>query len=132
MAIDPALAWRVVSLLALGWLAWFFGRTLRAGREALITRIARISDPALPPALQRYTRRLTALWCGWFVLAALASLALGAASPWAGPAAGAGSALLFVVEHRLRPWLLPGHSFPGLRQQLQDTLRAWRAQPLDE
>ncbi|HZY15735.1 MAG TPA: hypothetical protein VFE74_03855, partial [Ramlibacter sp.] len=79
MAIDPALAWRVASLLALGWLAWFFGRTLRAGQEALITRIARVSDPDLPPALRRYTRRLTALWCGWFVLAALASLVSGGA-----------------------------------------------------
>jgi uncharacterized membrane protein len=130
VAIDPALAWRVVSLLALGWLAFFFGRTLRPGREPLITRIARVSDPALAPALQRYTRRLTALWCGWFLLAALLSLAFGR-SPWAGLLVGAGSAILFIAEHRLRPWLLPGQPFPGLRQQLRDTLHAWRARPQD-
>jgi uncharacterized membrane protein len=129
MAIAPALAWRVVSLLALAWLAWFFGRTLRSGQEALITRIASVSNPALPPALRRYTRRLTALWCAWFVLAALLSLAFGAAGAWAGPLVAAGSALLFIGEHWLRPRLLPGHAFPGLRQQVLDTLQVWRARP---
>lgn len=129
MAIAPALAWRVVSLLALAWLAWFFGRTLRSGQEPLITRIARVSDPALPPALRRYTRRLTALWCGWFVLAALLSLGFGAAGGWAGLLVAAGSVLLFLGEHWLRPRLLPGHAFPGLRQQVLDTLQVWRTRP---
>lgn len=126
MAIDPAIIWHAVSPVMLGWLAFFFGRTLRPGREALITRIARASDPALPADLQRYTRRLTALWCAWFVLAAALCLAFGRTLAWLGPAAGAGSVLLFVGEHRLRPWLLPGHRFPGLRQQLRDTLGVWR------
>lgn len=126
MAIDPAWAWRAVALLMLGWLAVFFGRTLLPGQEALITRIARVSDPALPPGLVRYTRRLTAIWCAWFVLAAVLALAFGRAAPWAGLLAWVGTALLFVGEHSLRPHLFPGHPFPGLRQQLQDTLRVWR------
>lgn len=126
MAIDPALAWGAVPPLMLGWLAFFFGRTLRPGQEALITRIARVGDPALPAHLVRYTRRLTALWCAWFVLAALLALVWVRSFPWLGPLAGLGSALLFVGEHRLRPLLFPGHPFPGLRQQLQDTLHAWR------
>lgn len=129
MAIDPALAWRVLSLLALGWLAFFFGRTLRPGQEALITRIARVDEPDLPFVLMRYTRRLTAVWCAWFLLAAVLCLAFGGSAPWPGLLVWAGTALLFVGEHWLRPRLLPGHRFPGLRQQLQDTLRVWRAGP---
>lgn len=54
-------------------LAWWFGRSLRAPRVPLITRIVSALDHCQPtqlaPALQRYTRRLTAAWAG--VLAAL-------------------------------------------------------------
>lgn len=126
MAIDPAIAWRAVSLLMLGWLAFFFGRTLRPGHEALITRIARVSEPALSPQLVRYTRRLTGIWCAYFILAALLCLALGPSAAWLGLLVWAGTALLFVGEHWLRPLLFPGQHFPGLRQQLQDTMRVWR------
>lgn len=125
MGFDPALAWSALSLGMLAWLAWFFGRTLRPGQEALITRIARVGDPALPPALVRYTRRLTAIWCAYFVLAALLGLLAGALA-WAGTLTWVGTGVLFVGEHQLRPLLFPGHRFPGLRQQLQDTLRVWR------
>lgn len=130
MAIDAALVWRGLSFLVLGWLAFFFGRTLRPGREALITAIARVGDPALPADLVRYTRRLTALWCAYFMLAALLPLIWDSAGPWLGLLVGAGSALLFVGEHRLRPHLFPGHRFPSLRQQLRDTVGVWR-QPRD-
>src|SRR6478735_11121762 len=110
----------------LGWAACFFGRTLRPGQEALITRIARVSDPALPARLVRYTRGLTALWSAYFVLAALLALAPGALSAWAGALTWIGTAVLFLGEHRLRPHLFPGHSFPGVLQQLKDTMRVWR------
>ena len=126
MAIDPASAWRLLSLLMLGWLAFFFGRTLRPGQEPLITRIARVSEPALPAELVRYTRLLTAIWCGWFVLAALLSLLLAPSAGWLGALVWAGTVLLFVGEHWLRPHLFPAQQFPGLRQQLRDTLRVWR------
>jgi uncharacterized membrane protein len=126
MAIDPAIVWRAVSLLVLCWLAFFFGRTLWPGREALITRIARVSDPALAPELVRYTRRLTALWSAWFVLAAVLGFWLAAPPAWLGALVWAGTILLFVGEHQLRPRLFPGQRFPGLRQQLKDTLQAWR------
>ena len=125
MTIDAGVAWRAVSVLVLLWLAFFFGRTLWRGREPLITRIARVSDPALAPELLRYTRALTALWCAYFVAAALL------ASAWAGSAGSGlwvwlGTAVLFVGEHRLRPHFFPGHAFPGLRQQFLDTLHVWR------
>jgi uncharacterized membrane protein len=61
-------------MLFTGLLAWWFGRSLRAPREGLITRIVAGLDqcePAqLPPPLYRYTRRLTAAWA--WLLAALA------------------------------------------------------------
>lgn len=53
-------------MLFTGALAWWFGRSLRAARVPVITRFASALEqlpPAdLPPALQRYTRRLTAAW----------------------------------------------------------------------
>ncbi|WP_235186212.1 ketosynthase [Lysobacter antibioticus] len=63
-----------------GWLAWWFGRSLRAPREALITRIvaALHEGPvsALSPELYRYTRRLTALWAVVLTVLALVNGAL--------------------------------------------------------
>jgi uncharacterized membrane protein len=126
VAFDAGIAWRAVSFLMLGWLAFFFGRTLRPGQEALITRIARISDPALPAHLVRYTRGLTAVWSAYFVLAALLAIVPGPLAAWTGLLVWAGTATLFLGEHRLRPHLFPGHPFPGLRQQLKDTVRVWR------
>ena len=43
-----------------------FGRTLLPGREPFITRLARQARGSLPPPLERYTRRLTLAWCGFF------------------------------------------------------------------
>jgi uncharacterized membrane protein len=120
-ALDAAA--RLVPALALAALALFFGRTLRAGRQPLIERIALVGDPALPAALRRYARRLTAVWCAYFVLAALVALLVGAII---GLAATVGSVLFFVGEHRLRSRLFPGHRFPGLVQQLRDTWSVWR------
>ncbi len=49
-----------------GALAWFFSRSLRAGRVPLIGRIVtalyRQANTPVTPALQRYTRKLTAAW----------------------------------------------------------------------
>jgi uncharacterized membrane protein len=126
MAFDASIAWRAASFLMLGWMAVFFARTLRTGREALITRIARVSEPDLPAHLVRYTRRLTAIWVAWFVLAALAGLLGGRSGPWTGLAVWTGTAALFLGEHWLRPLIFPDHPFPDLRQQLKDTLQVWR------
>lgn len=53
-------------VLLLGLLAWLFGRSLRAPRDALITRIVaalhECTPAQLPADLLRYTRRLTAAW----------------------------------------------------------------------
>lgn len=116
---------RLVPALMLGALALFFGRTLRAGRLALIERIALVSDPALPPVLRRYTRRLTAVWCAYFVLAALAVVVAGGSLVSVGLWVWSGTVLLFVGEHALRARLYPEYRFPGLLQQLRDTWSVW-------
>jgi uncharacterized membrane protein len=58
-------------------LLWLFGRTLRPGKEALITSVARrhYGGP-VPPYLERYTRRLTAAWCIFFAAQLIVSAGL--------------------------------------------------------
>jgi uncharacterized membrane protein len=124
-SLHDGVLWRAISFLMLGWLAVFFGRTLRPGQVPLIERIARVSDPAMPLPLRRYTRRLTAVWCGYFVIAALLSVTAGRALPGMGVLVLLGSAVLFVGEHWLRPRFFPGQAFPGLVQQLRDTWAVW-------
>jgi uncharacterized membrane protein len=124
-SLDEALFWRGASALVLLWLAVFFGRTLRAGQIPLIERIARVSEPGLPPALCRYTRRLTALWCAYFLLSALLSLTTASGFLRAGVLVWTGTAVLFIGERLLRPHFFPGQSFPGLLQQLRDTWSVW-------
>ena len=119
---------RYLPPLVLLWLAVFFGRTLRGGATPLIERIARHSNPALPAALCRYSRRLTALWCAYFVVAALLTAATHLAYAYVGLVVWTGTVVLFVGERWVRPWLFPGEVFPGLMQQLRDTWSVWRTQ----
>jgi len=57
-------------------LAWIFGRTLRAGRESLITGFARRVHGTLPAFMESYTRRVTLAWCLFFVAQVLVSAIL--------------------------------------------------------
>lgn len=125
-SLDAATAvWRAISGLVLVWLAFFFGRTLRLGQTPLIERFARVSNPAMTPALCLYTRRLTGIWCAYFIVAAVASWFSGYAPVWTGGCIWIGSAILFIGEHRLRPGFFPGQIFPGLLRQLSDTWHVW-------
>lgn len=54
-------------------LLFLFGQTLRPGKEALITRLARRVHGTLPPYMEAYTRRLTLAWCVFFVAQLLVS-----------------------------------------------------------
>jgi uncharacterized membrane protein len=119
---------RYVPTLALLWLAVFFGRTLRAGAVPLVERVARVGKPALSAPLCRYTRALTALWCAYFVVAAITAAFADSGFERASAAIAALSAVLFVGEHRIRRRLFPGERFPGLVQQVRDTVRVWRPQ----
>ena len=124
-SLDVAALWRIVSLIVLVWLAIFFGRTLRSGQTPLIERFARVSNPAMSPAFCCYTRRLTGIWCAYFISAAVASGAANYAAVSTGVLIWIGTALLFVGEHRLRPLFFPGQEFPALLQQLRDTWHVW-------
>ena len=117
---------RYLPPLVLLWLAYFFGRTLRAGAMPLIERIARQRDPQLSASLCRYTRRLTALWCVYFVVAAVLTAASDRSYGLLSLAVWAGTIVLFVGERWIRPWLFPGQDFPGLGQQIRDTWSIWR------
>jgi uncharacterized membrane protein len=117
---------RYLPTLVLLWLAVFFGRTLRAGAMPLIERIARIAKPALSAPLCRYTRSLTFLWCLYFVVAAI----MAALAGWGFEQASVGvtmvSGALFVGEHWVRRRIFPGEWFPGVVQQIRDTVQVWR------
>jgi uncharacterized membrane protein len=118
---------RFVPPLILLCLAYFFGRTLRPGALPLIERIARQGKPGLSEPLRRYTRRLTALWCGYFIAAALCTATAGPAFAQVNALVWAGTVVLFVGERWLRPRFFPTEEFPGLLQQLRDTLSVWRS-----
>jgi uncharacterized membrane protein len=84
LAATPALLFLPPLCVNLG-LAWFFGRTLAPGREALITRFAQIQHADPPPEVRAYTRRLTLVWTVFFVAMAAVSGGLavfGAHAAW--------------------------------------------------
>lgn len=57
-------------------LLWLFGRTLLRGRDPLISQIARHINGPLTPEIAVYTRQVTIVWCGYFLLQVLISLLL--------------------------------------------------------
>ncbi len=70
----------LVPVAFIGMTAWWFGRSLRAGRTPLVTRIvAGLYGQAaeeLSPRHQRYTRGLTAFWAGLLTVLALVNWTL--------------------------------------------------------
>lgn len=94
-------------------LAALFGLSLRAGSTALISRVALSVHGSLTPAMARYTRNVTRAWTMYFVVMALASLAIYALAPfdawaafanWLTPVA---LGAMFGGEHLLRYRLHP-------------------------
>ena len=63
-----------------GWVAWWFARSLRAGRTPLVERIVTAlyaqAGWAMPAELPGYARRLTAAWAALLAFLALANAAL--------------------------------------------------------
>jgi len=77
LKLYPAL----VNLVLLG----VFGLSLWRG-PTVVERLARLREPALPPAALAYTRRVTQVWCGFFVLngaAAVATAVWASTAGWA-------------------------------------------------
>jgi uncharacterized membrane protein len=52
-----------------------FGLSLRPGATPVVERLARLQEPELPAHAVAYTRTVTKVWCGFFVLNASLSLA---------------------------------------------------------
>ena len=63
-------------LAAFAFMTFFFYRTLRPGVEPLITRVARMEHPDLPPDMARHARMLTWAWSLCFVLLFVVALLL--------------------------------------------------------
>ncbi len=137
----------LVPVAFIAMVAWGFGRTLRAGRVPLITRIVSALDATPPaglePELARYTRNLTASWAALLALLAIVNLLLaliaqpqgllasmGIASPvgvteqqWSWFANGCNyglMGLLFIGEYALRKRRFPGryHSFADFLRRM--------------
>jgi uncharacterized membrane protein len=112
--------------LALG---WGFGITLRPGSTPLISAMAAPLHSEFPPAMQAYTRRLTALWTGYFCVMALLSLLIYAFLPWSAWSLFANllspvfALIFFLAEHPLRYWLHPEFE----RRTIGQAMQAWRA-----
>ena len=103
-----AMAYPVV--INTGLLAYFWS-TLRTGPSA-IERLARLEEPDLPPEGVAYTRTLTKVWCGFFLLNGMTAAATAA---WADPSLWAWYngviaylliAVLLFGERALRPLLI--------------------------
>jgi uncharacterized membrane protein len=111
-------------------LAWFFGRTLRAGRQPLITAIAVAASPDLPDYLRRYTRQLTVLWTGIFVAMVIWDLSLAALAPhgWWSFMANCGNYLIIgaivAVEYLVRRLRFRHFSHPGFAEYLKIVVRS--------
>lgn len=66
-----------------GLLAFMFGATLRAGREPLITALARRVHTRLSADMADYARKVTLAWTIYFLVMAALSLVLYATAPFA-------------------------------------------------
>ena len=108
-------------------LAFAFGRTLQAGREPLITALARRVHGGLTPPMVDYSRKVTIAWTLYFIAIAALSLVLYAAAPFDVWAAFANlgtpvtMAIMFVGEYVLRYRLHPEFE----RATLADAVRAF-------
>ncbi|NBI12265.1 hypothetical protein GVX81_01200 [[Haemophilus] felis] len=75
MAILLSIIWFTRNLETMYWypviistaMLILFGGSLFSS-QSLIERLARLQNPNLPPEAIRYTRRVTQVWCGFFVL----------------------------------------------------------------
>jgi len=112
-ADDVAFLVFIPPLAAFAFMTFFFGRTLRAGSEPLINRIARMEQPDLPLDTARYARRLTGVWSICFATLFLVALGLApllSLEAWSRWVQGLGYAVpgaLFLGEYAYRH-----HRFP--------------------
>lgn len=108
----------------------FFGRTLLAGRIPLITAISDAARGPLTPAMQKYTRLLTQLWCVIFLLLILWSIILACLQrpdlwSWFTNVINYGLVgAFFVIEFIVRKKLFPEHNHPSFLQYIRIIIKA--------
>jgi uncharacterized membrane protein len=110
--------------------AWF-GTSLRPGRDALVTRFARVSESSLSAEGIAYTRRVTLAWTLFFAAVAATSVALFFFAPlelWSAfanlltlPLVGA----MFVAEYAVRTRACPELARGGLARSVLRSVRAY-------
>ena len=106
-------------------LALVFGLTLLAGREPLVTALARRVHGTMTPAMAAYSRKVTAAWTGYFVAMATLSLVLYAVTPFDVWAAFANLVtplailVMFIGEYLLRYRLHPEFERATLAQAVR-------------
>jgi hypothetical protein len=119
------------ALIYLGLLA-MFGATLRPGRDALVTGLARRMYGAIPAEMASYTRRVTWAWCAFFVTQLATSLILFLVAPLAVWSFFVNVlnlpllALMFVAEQTCRPYFLrnaPRHSLADMLRMILHVAR---------
>ncbi|MDY0050596.1 MAG: hypothetical protein RBR73_07605 [Halothiobacillaceae bacterium] len=114
-------AMQALPLFIYGALFLSFASTLRRGQEPLVSRIARAIRGELPPSAARYTRRVTQLWAGYFVLMFFVALGLALWAPlpvwsWFANVLGYGlTAAVFLLEFFVRRRVLRELSHPDLK-----------------
>lgn len=74
--LPPTIIFGLPHFLTNLFLLWFFARTLKDGREPLITSIARRVHGSLEPDIEIYTRRVTFVWSLFFVVQIVVSFVL--------------------------------------------------------
>lgn len=127
----------VPPLAAFAFMAYFFGRTLRAGSEPLINRIARKEHPDLPADMARHARWLTGLWSACFVALFLAALGLAplltleAWSRWVHGLGYVVPATLFVGEHVYRRRRFPHRAHGSLAALVPNVVAVIRESALE-
>lgn len=109
-------------------LAWTFAITLRPGATPLVSALAERVHTRFTPAMRAYTRRLTAVWAGYFGGMVAVSLGIFALAPWSWwslfcnvltpLAVGA----LFAADHLWRRWRHPEFEPVSIAGAVQ----AWR------
>ncbi len=107
-----------------------FGRTLMPGREPLVTAIGEQARGPLCDGMRRYTRHVTVLWCGVFLLMTASAVIL----PWledkslwswfTNVISYAFVGVLFLGEFLLRKRLFPDHDHPGFIEYLRIIITA--------
>lgn len=113
------------SVLIPATLAWYFGRTLRAGRQPLIVSVALAARPATPDYLLRYSRQLTVFWTAIFVAFTLWDVALAVFAPqvWWSAMANCGNYLLIgaavVGEYVFRRLRFRDYAHPGFAEYVK-------------